>query len=86
MIEDVEIVERLRARVAAAGSQREFARGAGLHESDVSGVLRGRLAPTVAVCRAVGVETRRVVAAEPPSWPDGLPRLPLPIIEGAASS
>jgi hypothetical protein len=67
MIEDHEIVERLRARVAAAGSQRRFAQASGLNESDLSGVLRGRLAPTVAVCRAVGVETRRVVAAEPPS-------------------
>ncbi len=65
-INNEEIVERLRARVAQAGSQRAFARAVGLHESDVSGVLRGRLAPTDAVCRVVGVETRRV-CAEPPS-------------------
>ncbi|TXM97506.1 hypothetical protein FV242_31385 [Methylobacterium sp. WL64] len=56
-----EVVARLRARVTEAGSQKAFARAAGLHGPDLCQVLRGRAAPSERQCNAVGVERALVM-------------------------
>ncbi|KAB1071157.1 transcriptional regulator [Methylobacterium planeticum] len=67
VVTDAEVVARLRAGVAAAGSQRAYAAAAGLHGPGLCQVLRGRQAPAASHLRAVGVERALVVRDEAPA-------------------
>ncbi len=61
VVDDADVVERLRAAVAAAGSQRAYALAAGLNEGDLSSALSGRRPPSTPLRRAVGVEQALVL-------------------------
>lgn len=61
VVDDADVVARLRAAVAAAGSQRAYALQAGLNESDLSSALSGRRPPSTPLRRAVGVEQALVL-------------------------
>lgn len=56
-----DVIEMLRARVDAAGSQLAFARATGVHPPDVSAVLNKHRIPTRAIRTACGVEDAWVV-------------------------
>lgn len=61
VVDDADVVERLRAAVAAAGSQRAYALSEGLNEGDLSSALSGRRPPSAPLRRAVGVEQALVL-------------------------
>lgn len=60
LVTDAQVVAMLRAAVRRAGSQRAFVRAHGVNEGDLSSALCGKRAPSTALRRAVGVETRLV--------------------------
>lgn len=61
VVDDAAVIERLRAAVAVAGSQRAYALAEGLNEGDLSSALSGRRPPSAPLRRAVGVETALVL-------------------------
>jgi DNA-binding phage protein len=61
VVDDAIVLSRLRAAVTAAGSQRAYARAAGLNRGDLSSALSHRRPPTTALRRAVGVEAALVL-------------------------
>lgn len=56
IVTDNDVLDRLRAAVARAGSQRAYALAAGVNEGDLSSALSGRRPPSTPLRRAVGVE------------------------------
>lgn len=61
VVDDAIVLSRLRAAVTAAGSQRAYARAAGLNRGDLSSALSRRRPPTTALRRAVGVEAALIL-------------------------
>lgn len=60
VVNQQDVVEMLRQRVAEAGSQRAFAMAAGVNASDLGAALKGTKAPTRSLRAAVGVEDAMV--------------------------
>lgn len=64
VVDDEIVLQRLRAAVAAAGSQRAYALASGVNEGDLSSALSGRRAPSNPLRRAVGVECALVLRGD----------------------
>jgi len=69
-ITEDEVRERLRAAIATVGSQREWARQAGVSESLVSEVLKGTRGFGPQILKALGLERAIVYGREGRSGPE----------------
>ena len=56
MLTEQDVIERLRAAAAAAGSQRQFAKAHGFTPAYVHDVLHGKRAPAQRILDALGIE------------------------------
>jgi DNA-binding transcriptional regulator YdaS (Cro superfamily) len=57
---ETDVLNKLREAVRRAGGQNAFARRFGVTQSNISLTLTGKVSPTPAILRAIGIERRMV--------------------------